>query len=100
MTRPEPRRRRPPGFDEKLLRLAEEVADDYLAFLGRDNQEEAKDFAARQNAGKAALAHIEALLKLADTGEEEAHRRMDEKLALFTQARQEIGEDDDGTAPG
>jgi hypothetical protein len=91
------KRRRPKGFDEKLLRIAEEVADDYLSFLARGDEETAKAFAARQNAGKAALAHIEALLKLADNGEEEAHRRMDEKLHLFDQARKDL-DTDAGTA--
>lgn len=55
--------------------LVERVAEDYARFLrlGEAEAEAAtKPFAARQAAAKSALAHLDALIKLADGGEDTA----------------------------
>lgn len=69
------RRRRDPRIQEKLDRLVEKVAEDYASFLRLSAEEAeacAKPFAARQAAAKGALAHLDALIKLADGGEDTA----------------------------
>jgi len=102
------RRRRPPGVNVKLADAVAEVTADYLGFLraSRTNEpEDAKAFAARHAAAKAALAHIEQILKLASGSEEEAAERLTDAEALLTQARQQMDQDktegrpdDDGEA--
>lgn len=90
------RRRRPTGGHVKLSDAVAEVTADYLGFLraSRTNEpEDAKAFAARHAAAKAALAHIEQILKLAAGSEEEAAERLTESETLLTQARQQMGQD-------
>jgi hypothetical protein len=55
--------------------LVEKVAEEYARFLRLDSEDAeaaTKPFAARQAAAKSALAHLEALIKLADGGEDTA----------------------------
>jgi hypothetical protein len=71
-----------------------EVTADYLAFLrnGRpDEPEDAKAFAARHAAAKAALSHIEQIIKLAAGPPEETATETD---TLLHEARREMGRDD------
>jgi hypothetical protein len=92
----------------KLSDAVAEVTADYLGFLRASRTQEpedAKTFAARHAAAKAALAHIEQILKLASGSEEEAAERLTDAQALLAQARRELGEgkpegrpDEDGEA--
>jgi hypothetical protein len=103
------RRRRPPGVPVKLADAVAEVTADYLGFLRASRTQEpedAKAFAARHAAAKAALAHIEQILKLASGSEEEAADLVTETQSLLTQARRQMdldraterGQEGDGEA--
>lgn len=64
------RRRRKPSVTVRLEDAVAEVTADYLNFLRASRAEEpedAKAFAARHAAAKAALSHIEQIIKLAET---------------------------------
>lgn len=96
------RRRRTPGFPLRLAETVKEVTADYVAFLRapRDAEpEDAKAFAARHAAAKAALAHLEALIKLAAECDQTAAERMGgcEQLLRATRSEieQEAGDDDE-----
>ena len=90
------RRRRPPGFNLRLAETVREVTADYVAFLRGPRAaepEDAKAFAARHAAAKAALAHLEALIKLAAECDAAAAERMDSCERLLRETRREIGEE-------
>lgn len=95
------RRRRPPGFNLRLAETVREVTADYVSFLRAPRgaePEDAKAFAARHAAAKAALAHLEALIKLAAECDEEAAVRMGGCERLLRETRREIEQEagDDG----
>ncbi len=79
--------------------------DAYDAFAARPVPEDAKEFAAWQGGCKAALAHVELLLKLAgrvglDLGESDAANGPGSALAaLAAQARAALAEGTSGQAP-
>jgi hypothetical protein len=94
------RRRRPPGFNLRLAETVREVTADYVSFLRGprgEEPEDAKAFGARHAAAKAALAHLEALIKLAAESDEAAAERLGGCERLLRETRREIGEelDDD-----
>jgi hypothetical protein len=83
-------RRKSRGFGIKLADTVSEVAADYLGFLraGRgEEMEDAKAFAARHAAAKAALAHLEQLIKLAASCDAEAAERLCGCEASLAEAR-------------
>lgn len=83
-------RRKAKGFGIKLADTVSEVAADYLGFLraGRgEEMEDAKAFAARHAAAKAALAHLEQLIKLAASCDAEAAERLCGSEASLAEAR-------------
>ncbi len=83
-------RRKTKAFGVKLADTVAEVAADYLGFLraGRgEEMEDAKAFAARHAAAKAALAHLEQLIKLAASCDAEAAERLCGSEASLAEAR-------------
>lgn len=83
-------RRKTKGFGIKLADTVSEVAADYLGFLraGRgEEMEDAKAFAARHAAAKAALAHLEQLIKLAASCDAEAAERLCGSEVSLAEAR-------------
>lgn len=76
----------------------DEVMEGYLSFSGRAPKEgEPKDFAAHHGACKAALAHLDLLLKLAEWAEKGAEAEALVPETLIAQARAAIcGPKDDG----
>lgn len=70
--------------------------DDYTRFVGAPPPEDAKGFAAWQAAAKAALAHVEGLVKLARWAEGETAGDGDDGLdGLLAQARRALAEMDE-----
>ena len=61
----------PPLTEADRVAVARLILDDYRRFLS-DPDADAKAFAARHAAGKAALAHLDQLMKTGVPGEEEA----------------------------
>lgn len=100
------RRRKAPAHDLKLADLLPEVRADYAAFLrtGRGEEEDAKAFGARHAAAKAALAHLEHLMKIAGGAEDAEEVEPGEGLLSDIRRRmnQEKQEtlDDDQREPG
>lgn len=97
------RRRKPRAQDLKLADLVPEVRADYAAFLrlSRGEEEDAKAFGARHAAAKAALAHLEQLIKIAGASEEAADAGPCEGLLSdmrrqMNQEEQEMPDDDEG----
>lgn len=78
------------GFD--AIGQARSVLDEYLIFLKShaDDLEQAKLFIARHNAARAALTHVDALMKL-DAGERPGSQ--DESSAMLAQARAALAQD-------
>jgi hypothetical protein len=75
------------------------VAATYERFTSLDPPEDAKGFAAWHGAAKAALAHMELLVKLArwaEGGGSESLAEGDPLEALLAQARAAVAMDDDG----
>lgn len=76
----------------QTLPLAMEKAiNSYHDFVDQESAEEATDFKNRHMAAKAALAHIELLIRLArmvDAGDEVDHAQLD---ALIAEAKRELG---------
>ena len=64
-------KRTPPLADADRDAVAQLILDDYRRFLS-DPDADSKAFAARHAAGKAALAHLDQLMKLGAPGEEAA----------------------------
>jgi hypothetical protein len=90
-------RRRPKGFGIRLTETVAEVAADYLGFLRAARgaePEDAKAFAARHAAAKAALAHLEQLIKLAASCDAEAAERLGGSEASLAECRALMPEED------
>jgi hypothetical protein len=90
------RRRRPRRVDPQLAEAIQKVAQDYLRFLATASagiDEDARSFAARHGAAKAALAHLEVLVKLAGETDEDAALRLTADLDLLAPARAAIAEE-------
>jgi len=95
------RRRRPPGWDLDLHALVRAVADEYAAFL-HDAEADPKSFGARHAAAKAALAHLESLMKLAEGGEAPAAEDVTQQLRSMraAMAKESAPDDEDEREPG
>ena len=90
------RRRRPAEWDFDLHALVRAVAAEYAAFL-RDAEADPKPFGARQTAAKAGLAHLEAVMKLAEGGSASAAADVTEQLrAMRAAMAEEPPPDDEG----
>lgn len=90
------RRRRTPAFNLRLAQTVREVTADYVSFLRGprgEEPEDAKTFGARHAAAKAALAHLDALIKLAAECDATTAERMDGCERLLRETRREIGEE-------
>jgi len=90
---------------QSLLAALNTILSEYMTFIARDAPEEAKLFAARHAAGKAAVGHVTALSKLLQSSlaasaapNPEEGAPMGEMLAAAREAmsRFDDGEDDDG----
>jgi hypothetical protein len=103
------RLRRPPPGLEGLEAAVRRVVEDYDAFIARGPapgaHDDARAFAAHHAAAKAALAHLEHLLKLAGpaAGEEEGMARAEALLraargAMAAEDEEEDGGPDDGAS--
>jgi 3-dehydroquinate dehydratase len=68
----------------------EKAIESYHDFLDNPNGEEANEFKNRHNAYKAALAHIELLIKLADMVETEKDNIGDELHRILMNAKEEL----------
>jgi hypothetical protein len=92
--------------DQKLADAVPTVTENYINFLRdthADHETDPKLFAARHSAAKTALSHIEQLMKLAGTSEEEAERLLGSSASELDIARQEIEQEtpeDDAGEPG
>ena len=95
------RARRNAPLDADLTEAARLVLEEYRSFLQGDTEEDAKAFGARHAAARAALAHLEHVLKLArDSGEA---RPAEADMAVWREKmssvpNEETPSDDDGAA--
>jgi hypothetical protein len=95
------RARRNARLDADLTEAAQLVLEEYRSFLQGDTEEDAKAFGARHAAARAALAHLEHVLKLArDSGEA---KPVEIDMAAWRErmpslANEETSSDDDGAA--
>lgn len=102
------RRRKARGTDLKLADLVPEVRADYAAFLRmtRGEEEDPKAFGARHAAAKAALAHLEHLIKIAGCSEDAADGAepgeglLSDMRRMMNQEEQETPDDDAAGEPG
>ena len=89
-----PRRRRQKGLGVDIAAQARRVFAEYLAFLHADiasqDPDHARAFLARHTAARAAITHIDALLKL-DGGT--AQNNQDQHTAMLTHARRALAGD-------
>jgi hypothetical protein len=99
--------RRRPAFEVELKEMAALILADYRRFVlgGEPDEGVAKAFGARHTAGRAALAHLEQVAKLAGIGggaeEEAAARRISDSITAWRKhipasPKQEPETDDDG----
>lgn len=93
------RRRRPASWDLDLQALVRAVAAEYAAFL-RDAAADPKPFGARQAAAKLGLAHLEAVMKLAEGGDAGAADKVAEQLREMREAMAKDADRDDEGDPG
>ncbi len=101
MRKPAASRSRASGVPRaKLAAVLDRVADEYAHFVSdpplEDVPPDSKNFAARQSAARAALAHISELAALAAEEEAEPEATVDEILA---DARARIAEEGQGQPP-
>ncbi len=86
------RRDKPRRLDFDVIGQARSVLNEYNMFLksNADDPDRAKLFIARHNAARAALTHVEALMKL-DAGERPSNQ--DQSSAMLAHARAALAED-------
>lgn len=97
------RRRKPRGVDPKLTAARAKVTEEYVNFL-HEQEPDTKAFSARHTAAKTALTHLEQLMRVTGTSDEEVQAGIDKYHDMLGDVRQEIGatpeEDEDAGEAG
>ena len=95
------RTRRNSNWELDLHPLVHAVAEEYAAFL-RDAEADPRSFGARHAAAKAALAHLESLMKLAQGGSAPAAEDVTQQLRSMraAMAKEPTPDDDEDREPG
>lgn len=97
------RRRKPRGVASKLKGAVAVVTEDYVNFLHQE-EPDIKAFNARHTAAKTALTHLEQLMRVTGTSDEEVQAGIDKYHDMLGDVRQEIGatpeEDEDAGEAG
>lgn len=96
------RRRKPRGVVPKLKEAVAVVTEDYVNFL-HEPDPDPKAFNARHTAAKTALTHLDQLMRMTGTSDDEVEAEVGKYQDMLGDTRQEIGalpeeEDDAGEA--